>query len=91
MNDFLQMNVFFFVATIAVVLVTLLLCVALIYVLRILHRADKVTALVEEEARLVRGDVDELRTLIKTEGFKWKFIASSLRKTIRRFIGRTRK
>lgn len=65
MNEFLKMDVFFVVATIAFVIVGVLVCVVLVYVARFLNTANRIAAEVEEETGAIRADLDEMRHGIK--------------------------
>lgn len=91
MNDFLKMDVFFVVSTIAVVVVTVLLAFALVRVLRILRTVEEISETVSDEAVLVRADVAELRQSVKQEGFKFVQLAKFARTTAERFMGRKKK
>ena len=59
MNEFLKMDIFFSVATIAVVAVAVavLVCVGLYYVIRILRNVEKVSEDVEGGTKSVRNAV----------------------------------
>ncbi len=75
MVSLIHADIFFFVTTIAVVVVASALTVALIYLSLTLARAKKVMEEIYEEAVLVRKDVDGFRTDIRREGFKLKHLA----------------
>ena len=87
MNDFLKMDVFFVVSTIAVVVVAALLALALIRIIRILRRVEQISDTVSEEAVLVRADVAELRQNVKQEGFKLKHMTRFARAAAASFMG----
>ncbi len=86
MNDFLKMDIFFFVTTIAVALVTLLVILILIRVFRILGHVEEISKIVSEEGNLVRGDIAELRASIKKEGFKFATAMSSFGTMVQRIF-----
>ncbi len=86
MSDFLKMDVFFFVSTIAVAIVTLLIVLIMIRVFRILGHVEEISKIVSEEGNLVRGDIAELRASIKTEGFKLSTTIGSFGKIIQRIF-----
>jgi hypothetical protein len=75
MSEFLKMDIFFAVSTAAVVILTILLSIALIYVLRILRTVERISREASEEATRIRADIQELRSGIRIEGLKWKSIA----------------
>ena len=70
MNEFLKMDVFFVVTTLAVIALSVLLVIALIRVLRILKNIEDVSELVEEEGKLLRADIADVRQNIKREGMR---------------------
>ncbi len=88
MNDFLQMDIFFFVTTLAVCVVTLLTVLVILRVLRILKHVERLSETVSNEAELVRADIDDLRANVREEGLKTKHVAQFARAAIKRFIGR---
>lgn len=70
MSDFLQMDIFFVTATIALGVVTILLSIVLVYALRIMRKIDHVSSLVLEEGELLKEDVDLLRADIRKKGLR---------------------
>lgn len=88
MNDFAKMDVFFVVTTLAVLLVCALIAVALIRVLRILKNVEKVSDIVSEESVRLRSDIQDLRSTVKVEGFKWKSIAKFIRLQVEKVTGK---
>ncbi|KND47284.1 MAG: hypothetical protein AB199_02555 [Parcubacteria bacterium C7867-004] len=70
MDDFLKMDIFFGVTTVAVVLITVLLSLVLIRVLRLLSVVERVTLLVEEEGEQIRDDIRNVRAKVKEEGVR---------------------
>lgn len=65
MEAVLKADIFFFITAIAVIIVTPLLVMALIYVIRILKRVDEVSEEIKKEALFISADVDEFRRKIK--------------------------
>lgn len=86
MSDFVKMDVFFVVTTIAVIVVACMLGIALYYMIRILRNVDHVSQIVSDEGDLVRGDIAEMRSAIKREGFKWATLGSFARKRAESFM-----
>ena len=72
MNDFLKMDIFFVVTTVAVVVITILLGIVLIRVLRILKNVEDISLMVEEEGQRLREDIAEVRKNVHDEGLKVK-------------------
>ncbi|MDP2816639.1 MAG: hypothetical protein Q8O19_08180 [Rectinemataceae bacterium] len=70
MDDFLKMDIFFGVTSVAVVVISVLLVMVLIRLLRILKTVDEVSEIVQEEAEEIRDDIREVRTQVKREAVK---------------------
>ena len=70
MGTLLKADVFFFVTTIAVVCVGIILAVALIYTIRILRDILYVVHLAKQESTLVKDDIDAFRGQLKERGTK---------------------
>lgn len=87
MNDFFYMHVFFIVTTGSVVLVTLLLALALYYIVRILRTVDAFSQLALHEAAQVREDIADLRASVRAEGMKWRSLSKFFRSFVERFVG----
>jgi hypothetical protein len=76
MNDpFYRQDIFFFITTVAVVLVTLLLAVLIGYLIKISHDIKYITKRARTESDLIAEDIGELRENIKREGVKLKFLS----------------
>ena len=88
MNDFLKMDIFFVVTTLAVVLVTTLIALALIRIIRILNNVEDISKMVEEEGKLLRSDIADARANVRTEGFKVKHVVQFFRKRVERMFGK---
>ena len=88
MDDFLKMDIFFGVTTVAVVVITVLLSVVLIRVLRLIRVLEQVTLIVHEEGEQIRDDIREVRARVKEEGLKvgqlLGFLSSFAKKPARR-------
>lgn len=72
MDSFIHADIFFFITSVAVVLVTALVVIILVYLVRILRDAKSVTNKVKEETELISEDINELRAKTKKEGVKFK-------------------
>ena len=72
MDTLIHADIFFFVTTIAVVCVTLLVAIALIYLIKVLNRIKNIAEQIREETVLFREDVHDLRDSVRREGFKLK-------------------
>lgn len=76
MDQLIHADIFFFVATIAVVLVTLGLIAALIYVIRILKDVNHLTVRASREVDSLGEDLNALRSNLSAGG---SIIAQTLR------------
>lgn len=65
MADFLKMDIFFGVTTVAIVVVSALLVLVLIRLLRILKTVDEVSEIVQGEAEEIRDDIREVRAKVR--------------------------
>lgn len=72
METFIHADIFFFITSIAVILLTAALVALLIYLIRILRDLKKISAKVKDETELVAGDIDDLRRKTKEEGYRLK-------------------
>lgn len=72
MDSFLQMHVFFFVTTIVVIVLAILAAVGLYYLVRILRNVDKLSEAAVDESELLRADIADLRSNVRSEGAKFK-------------------
>lgn len=78
MDDFLKMDIFFFVTSVAIIAISILLGLVLIRLLRILKRVDEVSEMVQEEAQEIRADIQEMRASVKAETFRIGQLLSTL-------------
>jgi type II secretory pathway pseudopilin PulG len=67
MDDFLKMDIFFGVTTVAVVVLSVLLTLVLIRLLKILKTVDEVSEIVQEETEEIRDDIREVRATVKAK------------------------
>lgn len=84
MDTLIHADIFFFVTTIAVVVVALILTVVLIYLAKILSDIKKITEQVHEETLLFREDLHDFRGQVRREGFKLKHLNDFLARLKRR-------
>ncbi len=64
MTEVLHANIFFFIASVGVILFTLLVCVALYHIVKILRSIRRIVARVEEGSETLAEDVAQLRTYV---------------------------
>lgn len=70
MDTLIHADIFFFVTTIAVIIVTALLAITLIYLIRVLRQIAEIGKEIKAETVLVREDIRDLRGTVRREGFK---------------------
>ena len=80
MDEVLHANIFFFITSVAVTMFTLLVCVALYYVIKILASIRRIVDRIDEGSEMIAEDVEQLRSYV-LEG-------SLLSQLISFFVGR---
>jgi len=68
MNTLIHADIFFFVTTIAVVIITIALTVLIVYLVKVFRNVRKITEMVSEETVLLRRDIGDLRSEIRMRG-----------------------
>ena len=68
MDTLIHADIFFFVTTIAVVVITIALTVLIIYLVKVFRNVRKITDMVSEETVLLRHDMSDLRIEIRARG-----------------------
>jgi len=76
MTEFYKMDVFFYVTTIAVVILTLLLAALIIYIIKISRDIKYISQKAKSEADLISQDLSDLRENVKGKGIKLKYLWS---------------
>ena len=71
MDSILKSDIFFFVATIALVIVSLVFLVVLAYIIRIARNIRDISEIAKREMNLLSEDLNDLRTKVKNEGSLW--------------------
>ncbi len=74
MSEFAKMDVFFMVTTFVVVILGVLIGMILHKVWRILGHVERLGQIFEDEAQRVRGDIAELRSNVRVNGFRMRYI-----------------
>lgn len=78
METLIQADIFFFITSIAVILVTILCIVLLAYGVKIARTVSSIATTIKEESENVIEDIAELRGKVKEEGVKvsafWRFV-----------------
>lgn len=86
MDTLVHADIFFFITTIAVVLITIFLAVALVYVLKILIDVKYIVGRFREESDLLVKDLRDLRAHVRAEGFQLKWVTNFLAAIYRRIV-----
>jgi uncharacterized protein YoxC len=72
LDPFYKQDVFFFVTTIAIVVLTILLSVLIIYIIKITKDVSYISKKAKGQADLISEDISELRENVKEQGLKLK-------------------
>ena len=72
MESILKADIFFFITSVAVILLVVLLTVILVYLIKIMKDAREVTRKLSEETNAILDDVHRLREFLHSEGDKIK-------------------
>lgn len=72
MESIMKSEIFFFITSIATVVLAILIGIAAVYAIRILRNVDDISKKAKDEADLIKEDIAELRQSVKTEGAKVK-------------------
>lgn len=72
METFLKADIFFAITAVAVVVLSVLVGVAVVYIIRILQNVREISDTAKREAHLLAADIDDLRTGVKTKGSRLK-------------------
>lgn len=92
MNSILKSEIFFFITSIAVIVLSAVAAIALVYAIRILRNVSHVSKIVSEESDLIVKDVSKLREEAENNGVKigrllrmfkkyfWKYINQKMKK-----------
>jgi predicted Holliday junction resolvase-like endonuclease len=76
MTDFLKQDIFFFITSIAVIILTLLLAILIFYIIKISKNIKYISERAKTEADLISEDISNLRDNVKEHGAKFKYFAS---------------
>lgn len=90
MDDFAKMDIFFMVATVAVVLHAALVSVVFWYVLRLFRILERIGLEAEEELKALSEDLDEARAEAAREGRKLSRLFDIAVAALSGFLGRRR-
>jgi uncharacterized protein YoxC len=89
METLIHADIFFFVSTIALILISLGVIIAIIYVIKILHNIFHVSEKVKEGSDEILSDIHTLRADVKSQGFRIQYVIGFIKRLFGR--GRSRK
>ena len=72
MESIVKSDIFFFVATITIIIVTVFLVAVLFYIVLILRDVKNISSRIREESKLFSEDLRTLRGNIKNKGVRFK-------------------
>lgn len=87
MDEFLKMDVFFVVATLASVVLAVMLAIALWYLIKVLASVQRISEQFEEEAELLKKDVDDARHAIREKSAQVGAVISLAEKGVKKALG----
>lgn len=70
MTTLIHADIFFFVTTIAVAVITIALTVLIVYLVKVFRSVRKIADAVSDETVLLRHDISDLRSEIRARGAK---------------------
>ncbi len=79
MESLIHADIFFFISTIALVVLSIGVLIVIIYLIRILHNVREVSQRVREEGDEIVGDIRSFRMALREEGLKWKIVVGLIR------------
>jgi hypothetical protein len=88
METLIHADIFFFVSTVGLIVISVGIAVALFYAIRILRDVSHVSTIVKEESDEIAKDVQTLRGNIKSEGLRMKHISGFFGHIFKRRKGR---
>ena len=91
MDPFLKMDIFFFVTTLVVLALGLIMLLIGLKIWRILGHVERIMEIAEEETELIKEDIADLRADIRRRGFGLMSLARFVQKVTSGFTRRSRK
>ena len=88
MQTLIHADIFFFISTIATILISIGIIIALIFVILILKKLYQLSETVKTEAGHIAEDIDSIRA--KAKGFSWIIAFRLFRKFFIKYIKRSK-
>ena len=77
-ESLIHADIFFFISTIALILITAAIVIASVYVIRTLSDVRHIISRWKDQNEHIIRDVHDFRVAVRGEGVKWKFIADKI-------------
>lgn len=90
MDEFLKMDLFFFVTTVVVVALGGILAAIGVKIYRILGHVESILVLARQETELIKEDIDDFRADMRRRGFSWLGLGKFVSRVSRVFTRRSR-
>ncbi|MEK7618502.1 MAG: hypothetical protein AAB410_05155 [Patescibacteria group bacterium] len=84
MNTLARSDAFFLITALAVGVISILLIIAIIYLIRLFRDVKYITGKAKQETDLIAGDIEALRKNAKIQSFKWAAIIGFLKKLFKK-------
>ncbi|MBI5817265.1 MAG: hypothetical protein HZB09_02455 [Candidatus Yonathbacteria bacterium] len=84
MTEFIKADVFFFVTTIAVVVLTVVAVVFMVYLIGVMRNVRDISDLAKVQSKNISDDISELRANIKRDGVRLKHLVDFMQKPHKR-------
>ncbi len=72
-------DIFFFITTIALVVISIGLSISLFYIIKILRNIRDISDKANKESDEIVADIQRLRRAVRDEGVKWKAVSDLVR------------
>ncbi len=90
-ESLIHADIFFFISTIALVLISIGIVIVLVYIIKIVRNVGEVTDALKAEGSEIVADIKKLRANLKEEGVKWKHVVELARALFIRKAKRVKK
>lgn len=78
-ESLIHADIFFFISTISLVVLTVAAAIALFYLIRILRNARDISDTIKSESGEIVADSKRLRAALRDEGLKWRHVTHLVR------------
>lgn len=78
-ESLIHADIFFFISTIALVVISIGFSIALFYIIKILRNLRDISDRANSESEEIVADIKSLRRALRDEGVKWKGVSDLIR------------